>query len=194
MFARSFYELRDRLDVTKFLRGTEHEAVNELRWHATGTPWQPLTEGVFGPTRRLYKQAAEWGPLNAPELYTAIARRPYAELVKVAQQVATLLGRRCSEDVGPADVLIDAPPPGREVEFRVDILYAKERRYRPLNTVSPVIEALASRQFDDAVKRVRVFVHPRLRAHPEALASIEELVCEAVGGGDGTQPIPTDHI
>ena len=192
MFARSFYELRHRLSLTKFLRGTEHEAVNELRWHATGTAWQPLTEGVFGPTRRLYKQAAEWGPLNAPELYHAIARRPYADLVRLAERIATLLGSRCSEAVGPADVLIDAPPPGREVEFRVDILYAKERRYRPLNTVSPVIEALASRQFDDAVKRVRVFVHPRLRAHEHALAHIETLVSHAVEDLFDSKSIPTD--
>ncbi len=181
MFARSFYELRDRLDMTKFLRGTEHEAINELRWHATGTPWHPLTEGIFGSTRRLYKQAAEWGPLNAPELYASIARRPYAELVKIAENVATLLDGRCSEDIRPADVLIDAPPPGREVEFRVDILYAKERRYRPLDAVSPVIEALASRQFDDAVKRVRVFVHPRLRAFGDILANMEDVMAEAIG-------------
>jgi HD superfamily phosphohydrolase len=181
MFARSFYELRDRLDLSKFLRGTEHEAINELRWHATGTSWQPLTEGVFGATRRLYKQAAEWGPLNDPELYRSIARRPYADLVKLAERVAALLGSRCAEQVSSADVLIDAPPPGREVEFRVDILYAKERRYRPLNSVSPVIEALASRQFDDAVKRVRVFVHPRLRAHQSALTEIDDFVTQAVG-------------
>lgn len=180
MFARSFYELRDRLDLMKFLRGTDQEAVNELRWHATGTPWQPLTEGVFGPTRQLYKQAAEWGPLNAPELYGSIARRPYADLVALSERVATLLRVRCSENIEPADVLIDAPPPGREVEFRIDILYAKERRYRPLNTVSPVIEALASRQFDDAVKRVRVFVHRRLRAYNDLFAEMDDLVAQAV--------------
>lgn len=179
MFARAFYELRDRLDLTKFLRGSEYEAVNELRWHATGTPWEPLAEGVFGPVRRLYKQAAEWGPLNAAELYQAIARRPYADLVLLAGRVAERMREAGLRDVAPADVLIDAPPPGREIEFRVDIFYPKEGLYRPLEAVSPVTEALARRQFDDAVKRVRVFVHPRLRNAVDAMPDLNALVAAA---------------
>jgi hypothetical protein len=179
MFARAFYELRERLDLEKFLRGTEYDAVNELRWHATGTPWQPLAEGVFGPVRQLYKQVAEWGPLNAPKLYQAIARRPYADLVCLAERVVERLSDAGIGDVTPADLLIDAPPPGREVEFRVDIFYPKEGLYRPLEAVSPVTEALARRQFDDAVKRVRVFVHPRLRKAVEALPDLDGLVAAA---------------
>ncbi|MBA3311690.1 MAG: HD domain-containing protein [Planctomycetota bacterium] len=180
MFGRAFYELRDRLDLSKFLRGTEYEATNELRWHATGTEWQPLVEGVFGPTRRLYKQAAEWGPLNAPSLYASIARRPYVDLVRLSGKVASSLAERGIGDVTSADVLTDAPPPGREVEFRVDIFYPKERCYRSLDAVSPVTEALARRQFDDAVKRVRIFVHPRLRTAIDALPDLEGLVMRAV--------------
>jgi HD superfamily phosphohydrolase len=180
MFARAFYELQDRLDLSKFLRGTEYEAVNELRWHATGTPWAPLAEGVFGPTRRLYKQVAEWGPLHSLELYEAIARRPYPELVRLAESLATALQSAGVTDASFADILIDAPPPGREVEFRVEIYFPKERVYRPLEAVSPVTEALAHRQFDDAVKRVRVFVHPRLRAAVEACADFENIVKHVV--------------
>lgn len=179
MFARAFYELRDRLDVAKFLRGSEYEAVNELRWHATGTAWEPLAEGVFGPVRRLYKQAAEWGPLNAPDLYEAVARRPYTDLVHLTECVAERMKEAGLRDVTSADVLIDAPPPGREVEFRVDIFYPKEGLYRPLEAVSPVTEALARRQFDDAVKRVRVFVHPRLRKAVDALPGLNDLVAAA---------------
>ena len=183
MFARAFYELRDRLDTSKFLRGTEYEAINELRWHATGTPWQHLADGVFGSVRRLYKQVAEWGPLHAPELYQAIARRPYADLVALSECVAVALRESGIADVSAPDVLIDAPPPGREVEFRVDIYYPKERVYRPLDAVSPVTEALAKRQFDDAVKRVRVFVHPRLRQQVDALPDFDALVARCVSAG-----------
>lgn len=179
MFARAFYELRDRLDLAKFLRGTEYEATNELRWHATGTPWEPLADGVFGPSRRLYKQAAEWGPLNSADLYRLIAGRPYADLVRLAERVAARLTGLGLGDVAPAEILIDAPPPSREVDFRVDIYYPKERVYRPLEAVSPVTEALAKRQFDDAVKRVRVFVHPRLRKSVDALPDFNTLVAEA---------------
>jgi HD superfamily phosphohydrolase len=180
MFARAFYELRERMDLSKFLRGTEHEAINELRWHATGTEWQPLTEGVFGPTRKLYKQVAEWGPLNAPGLYASIARRPYADLVRLSEGVATALRQRGVGEVVARDILIDSPPPSREIEFRVEIYYPKESRYRSLDSVSPVTEALAKRQFDDAVKRVRVFVHPRLRAAIETVPDLEDLVAETI--------------
>jgi hypothetical protein len=75
--------------------------------------------------------------------------------------------------VAPTDVLIDAPPPEREIEFRVDVFDAKEGEYRPLEELSPMIEALARRQFDDYVKRVRVFVHPRLRSRGDVRLSAE---------------------
>ena len=45
----------------------------------------------------------------------------------------------------------------------MDILFPREGVSRKLSTVSPVTETLAERQFDDCVKRVRVFCHPRLR-------------------------------
>ncbi len=72
------------------------------------------------------------------------------------------MAEEIGEGVGPTDVLIDAPPPDREIEFNVEIYFPKEGVYRPLHTVSPVVEALARTQFDDYVKRVRVFAHPRL--------------------------------
>ncbi len=186
MFGRAFYGLRDRISLAKFLRGTEHEAINELRWHATGTEWQVLTEGVFGPKRTLYKQAAEWGPLNAADIYESIARRPYADLIRLSEEIAASLHQVGISGVSAADILIDAPPPGREVEFRVDIFDPKERVYRSLDSISPVTEALARRQFDDAVKRVRVFVHPRLRtAIAERGMDLKKVVSLSVSKLDG---------
>ena len=58
--------------------------------------------------------------------------------------------------------LFDAPPVTREVQFNVEIFFPKEDRYRPLGEVSPVIRSLATEQFDDYVKRVRIFAHPRI--------------------------------
>ena len=49
-----------------------------------------------------------------------------------------------------------------EVEFKVDIFHPKEGVYRPLSQVSPVVAALAKTQFDDYVKRVRIFAAPEL--------------------------------
>ena len=70
-----------------------------------------------------------------------------------ASGVSTALG--CI--VAPHEVLFDAPPIEREVEFNIDVYSPKDRRYRPLGDVSPVVQTLARRQFDDYVKRVRIF-------------------------------------
>ncbi len=60
----------------------------------------------------------------------------------------------------------------REVEFNVEIHYAKQNRYRRLEDVSPVVRTLAREQFDDYVKRVRLFGHPRIA---EALRNLDNL-------------------
>ena len=180
MFCRAFYELRDQLDLPAWFCGTTDAATGQLLRHATGTAWEPLAAGLFGTSRRLYKQVAEYGVFNAPELYAAIARRPFAELVRLANALAGRLRAAGLGEIGPADLLIDAPPPGREVEFKVDIFYPKEGIYRPLEAVSPVTEALARRQFDDAVKRVRVFVAPQHRAAVEQLDNLPALVAAAL--------------
>ena len=61
-------------------------------------------------------------------------------------------------------MLFDAPPVRREVEFHVEVYFPKEDVYRTLAEVSPVVHTLAREQFDDYVKRVRIFVHPGLVA------------------------------
>jgi hypothetical protein len=121
-----------------------------------------LTEGIFGPVRALWKRVAEYSHYQSPETYRQVARRPFAELVTIAGRLAARLSRELGEPIAPTDLVIDAPPPKREVEFAVDIWFPKEDVYRPLAEVSPVVEALARTQFDDHVKRVRVFAHPRL--------------------------------
>jgi hypothetical protein len=73
---------------------------------------------------------------------------------------------------------------GLEVQFNVDLWFAKQQMYRPLGEVSPVVRALAREQFDDYVKRVRVFVSPTVR---ERIAlspgEVDSLVCEAADFG-----------
>ncbi|MDB4802494.1 metal-dependent phosphohydrolase, partial [bacterium] len=69
--------------------------------------------------------------------------------------------------------------PHREVEFAIDVYFAKKNEYRPLRQVSPVIDALATTQFDDWVKRVRVFVAPKWRDLLESV-NLEELLLETI--------------
>ena len=59
--------------------------------------------------------------------------------------------------------------------------YAMERlAYRPLRRVSPVVDSLARTQFDEYVKRVRIFVVPAVRERVSKLPSLQQLVEQAV--------------
>ena len=171
MFARAFYELHEQMDLETWFCLSEPDTIAVLREHAQRTPWQPLTDGVFGCHRALYKRVAELSLYQEKELYGQLRAQPYADLVRTSNTLAEILDSRMNVPVTPADILIDAPPPHREVEFRVQIYFPKEDVYRPLRAVSPVVSALAQTQFDDYVKRVRVFAAPHIadavRAFPD---------------------------
>ena len=164
MFARAFFHLYEGLELESFFRKSEAETVDELRRQAAGGPSEGLLEGVFGTSRSLYKRVAEFSFYQAPELYERVARRSTAWLVTLSERLAETIAGEFSLDVAPTDLLIDAPPPHREVEFDVEIYFPKEEAYHPLREVSPVVDALARTQFDDYVKRVRLFAHPRIAA------------------------------
>jgi len=160
MFARAFYEQYTTHNLRELFELPEAELIEVVRRTARGTACEPLTEGIFGPHRLLYKRVREYSHYQSRELYERLARRPFAFLVQCASALSERLSASTREAVGPADLLLDAPPPHREIEFAVDIHFPKEDIYRPLREVSPVVEALARRQFDDYVKRVRVFARP----------------------------------
>jgi HD superfamily phosphohydrolase len=160
MFARAFYELRQKLDLHDLFQQTEADVVHTLRELGRGTTCAPLLEGIFGSRRRIYKRVVESTLHHDREVYELLARQPFDVLVRAASELAASLGDEIGRSLSPTDVLIDAPPGNREVEFHVDIYFPKEGVYRPLREVSPVVRALAGTQFDDYVKRVRVFAHP----------------------------------
>jgi hypothetical protein len=82
------------------------------------------------------------------------------------------------------DLVIDAPPGDREVEFEVDLYFSKEGCYRPLHEVSPVVRALAGTQFDDYVKRVRIYARPEIARRLAVLDQLPEKI-EAVVSAAG---------
>ncbi len=162
MFARAFYELRERVDLKSMFTDSDAGMIAQLRNAASGSPAAALLEAVFGRRRALYKRAAEFSHLNDPAVYDRLSRRPFADLVSVSQQLAKRLEVALAQPVSATQVLVDGPPPHREVEFAVDVYFPKEQVYRPLRSVSPMIDALARTSFDEYVKRVRVFVDPEL--------------------------------
>jgi HD superfamily phosphohydrolase len=180
MLQRAFYLLYAGLDLDTLFRMTEAQFVTALRHSAQGTASGELLEGIFGPERRLYKRLAQFSVFEQPELYHRLARRPYPWLVQCAEHFAQLASTALGRVVAPHEVLFDAPPMQREVEFNVEVYYPKERRFRPLYEVSPVVRTLAREQFDDYVKRVRIFGHPRIAEDLRNLATLPEVLSEAI--------------
>ncbi len=161
MFARAFFELHPRLDLRRLFQQSEAETISQMRGLSQGGPCESLLDGLFGSRRCIYKRVLECSLHENPPLFAVFARRPYAFLVDCAARLAEELGPVIGERLAATDLLVDAPPHAREVEFHVDIYFPRTDEYRPLHAVSPVVAALAHKQFDDYVKRVRIFAHPR---------------------------------
>lgn len=163
----------------KLLTSTDEEAETLFYERVRGDSAERLWQGLFGSQRILYKQVAEFTFYEYPTIYHAIARKPYGWVVRFAEELASRLSQRLGRTVVSTDLLVDAPPFEREVEFIVDIYDAKEQKYHPFAEVSPVVKALAVQQFDDFVKRVRIFLHPDLKKEVSR-ELLEELVREEV--------------
>jgi HD superfamily phosphohydrolase len=180
MLQRAFYLLHELLELDQIFRMTEASWIRSLLATAHGGPAEELLNGLFGPTRRLYKRVAQYSLFQEPNLYHKLARRPYPWLARCTEQFATLASTAMSRIIAPHEILLDAPPTSLEVEFQIDIYFPEEGYYRPLGEISPVVRTLAREQFDDYVKRVRLFVHPRLSTAMRELPRLPELISEAI--------------
>ncbi len=180
MLQRAFYLLYDALELDTLFRMTEAPFIAALFAAAEGNPAKELLDGLFGPTRKLYKRVAQYSYIEQPEIHARLARKHYPYLAASAGQLALVASAALGKVIAPHEILLDAPPIEREVEFNVDIYYPKERRYRPLEEVSPVVRTLAREQFDDYVKRVRIFAHPRIARELREREDLPKLLSSAL--------------
>jgi HD superfamily phosphohydrolase len=94
MLQRAFYLLHDGLELDALFRMTEGPMLAELERVAAevhaGGPAGELLQGLFGPTRQLYKRLAQYSFLEQPGLYHRLARRPYPWLAACAERFATV--------------------------------------------------------------------------------------------------------
>ncbi len=180
MLQRAFFLLHDQLELDTLFRRTESRMIAELRQVAQDGPAAELLDGLFGPVRRLYKRLAQFSFFEQREWYEQLARRPFPWLVRCSELFADRISRQLGRRVAPSEVLFDAPPTKLEVQFQVDIHFPKEPCYRPLGDVSPVVSTLARKQFDDYVKRVRIFVHPRLADDLRTVADVPAALAETL--------------
>ncbi len=179
MLQRAFVMLHPVLDTDAVFRLTERPLIDALLSAAGDGPARDLLDGLFGPVRRLYKRVTQYSLFQEPQLYQQLARKPYPWLIRCAENFAGLASTALSRIVAPHEVLFDAPPVKLEVEFQIDVYFPKERCYRRLGDISPVVKTLAREQFDDYVKRVRVFAHPRVAEDLQSLPRLPELIAEA---------------
>lgn len=180
MFGRAFFMLHGQLDWRELFSSTDGELISQLKMVAAGTAAERLLDGIFGTTRRLYKRAAEYSHDQSRERYQRLAHQPYDRIVECSNALAERIAISSGQPVAATEVLIDAPPQGREVEFQVEVYFPRRDEFRPIREVSPVVDALARSQFDEYVKKVRVFVHPRLIDSLPAPDELDRLVDEVL--------------
>jgi HD superfamily phosphohydrolase len=161
MLQRAFFRSKtagEAVDWEAEFRFGENDFVSRWRQRSSGQkPVSSLLDGLFSSRRSLYKRAANFSFVENESLYRALAQQPYANLTAAGERLAEALTQAIGRQVDPDDILIDAPPAKLEVQFNIDIFESRSESWRPLGEVSPMIHTLARKQFDDYVKRVRVF-------------------------------------
>jgi uncharacterized protein len=186
MLQRSIWLLRSAIVPQELVRFDDPSFIAWITAAADG-PAATLVAGLFGPRRQLHKRVAMFDPLHHATLHTALAGRRYADLVAISHRLAELASVRTCHPIDPDTLLIDAPPAEREIEFRLQV---RERtagpessrwEWIPLADRSPIVRSLAQEQFDDVVKRVRIFAPADQVATLSTCPDLEELVLEAAG-------------
>jgi uncharacterized protein len=180
MLQRAFFLLHNALDLQRLFAMSERPMIDHLLRAAGESPAGELFDGLFGPKRCIYKRLAQYSFPQEPAMHQHLARRPYSALVESSQRIASALTAALGQAVAAHEVLVDAPPTQLEVDFNVEVYFRKQNVFRPLGEVSPVVRTLAREQFDDYVKRVRIFVHPRIAEPSRRLAHLPRLLADAV--------------
>jgi HD superfamily phosphohydrolase len=163
MLQRAVYDLRHETQlVASWLDMDDAKLKESILGHSQGTLSEACAEGIFGSKRMLYKRIAQFDCFCEPQLHKSISSKSYSKLVELSGELAQVLSDQTRVSIGLHELLIDAPPAECEVQFDLRVRQ-KSGQYKELFELSPVVQSLATRQFDQMVKRVRVFIHPRHR-------------------------------
>ncbi|MDA1211547.1 MAG: HD domain-containing protein, partial [Planctomycetota bacterium] len=93
MLQRAFYLLHHELDLDQLFRLAERPMIDALQQAAGNSPANELLDGMFGATRQVYKTCETLSYYQQPDLYTRLARQPYAWLVSCGERLAELVSR-----------------------------------------------------------------------------------------------------
>jgi len=186
MLQRSIWLVRGSIEPARLTRFDDREFGDWLVRAARASGAARLVDGLFGPARRLVKRAGSFDALHHPQIHRALAGRSYADSVAISRGLAERLSRRIGTAIDADTLLIDAPPAEREVEFRLAVrersgarLAGSRHRWRSLAELSPVVRSLAHEQFDNLVKRVRLFAPAESAAAIAECDGLDELILES---------------
>jgi HD superfamily phosphohydrolase len=187
MLQRCVWIVRDAIDAGSLTQLDDRSFADWLLAATRGTPAADLASGLFGTERRLVKRVATFDALHQPAIHQALAGRSYAATADTGARLADALSLRVGTRLDPPTLLIDAPPAEREVEFRLQVRERPatghgEPSWRPLADLSPVVRSLAHEQFDNLVKRVRIFAPGDVAKRLTALPDLAQLVLDACQG------------
>ena len=114
MLQRAFYLLLGDLDLDRLssvidgIGDDRHVAEGERA--GKGPAGESCSDGLFGPSRRLYKRLSQYSFFEQPDLYNRLAGRPYPWLAACAEHFAGVASTALGRVVAPHEILFDAPP------------------------------------------------------------------------------------
>ena len=184
MLQRTVWLIRERLDTDLLVQSTEDTFVKRLSDAAKNSDAQSISEGLFGPRRKLFKRIAAFDAKTHPVLHNTLAGLSYKNLVHVSNGFVQRLAKKTGTIIKPNDILIDAPPREREIEFNLQVccrgqLNERKLHWRSLVEMSPVTQSLAQLQFDHLVKQVRIFGSDEAVSAIRHATGLEDILLEA---------------
>ena len=128
MLQRAFFLIRDRVDINQLVTQTEQPMIETLLAAGRGSPAGTLLEGIFGPTRQLYKRLAQYSYYEEPELYQRMVRRPYAKLMEFAPHIAAKLTRMSGTPIQSHESIDRCPAGEARSRFQHRCLFRQRER------------------------------------------------------------------
>lgn len=183
MLQRAVYRLWDAINLDDYEELSDYEFQRRLIDTAKSAGQKSavaLLDGLFGRRRRIYKRVKEFSILEDSEIVRRISRKPFEWLVRCSYHAAQLASTELSIPIKPDDIIIDAPPSAKEVQFKVDVYFARQNQYIKLQQASPAVNALATEQFDFFVKRARIFANPNVASDLMRLSDVNGWLERAV--------------
>lgn len=180
MLQRMFFETYQELDLDYLFRLDQPQFIQFFEKKAHEQSVGHLWDGLFGPTRRLYKRLMEVKYIEDESLYMKLAHKGFQFLHQCSEWMATELSRKLGFRIAPSQIIIDAPPQSHETEFLVEIVSAPSAPSYWLHEVSPVVQSLAGGKFEWQVKRVRIFVAPEVHARIPVGLDMRAILAETI--------------